>query len=150
MKTKRFIWVGLSCAAVIWVIAALAQPSDLKTKSVRVTNNDNIPFFTGLCTGTQTANLFELWANPATGPAFYVPATGILPSALCGIESGTNKMTGTSVTNSFPVAYASVPRVQITGSDSTVVYGVTNLTTTNFVLVASATNGIATWMAVAQ
>lgn len=151
MKLSRSLCGLIAGAVVFAVIAALAQPLSNLTKGIRILNGDNTPFFTGINTSSnQTANLMELWNSPGGPAVFSVSSTGVIPSASAGIQSGTNLMTGTSVTNSFATAYSLAPRVVACCSDGTIVCGVTNVTTTNFIVKVSATNGVVNWIAVQQ
>lgn len=149
MSNGKKCLVGL-VGCVIIVYAVLAQPVSLSKLSIDIQNSDNVPFFRAVhLSGARSRYMIELWNNPTNGPTFYVPANGILPSAEVGIQSGTNLLTGTSVTNTFATPYASPPRVVACGSDVTATCGVTNVTTTNFIVVGHA-NEIINWIAVAQ
>lgn len=145
---NKFGIVIVVCALI--ALAVWAQPIQNLTSGIYLQNADNTIFFKGLNTASnQTANLMEFWNNPASGPTFFISASGVIPSANCGIQSGTNLMAGSSVTNTFTTAYASPPRVVACASDATTVCGVTNITSTNFVI-KSSVNALVNWMAVAK
>lgn len=129
-------------------MTAFSQPVDIRSKGIFISNGDNTAFFKAVNTSSnQTANMFELWNNPLA-PNFLIAPSGVILTG--GLQNGTNKMTTTSVTNTFGTAYPVPPTVVVCGSDTNIVCGVTNVTTTNFIVVVSATNGVVRWIAVGK
>lgn len=143
--TKVTLWVVGLC---LISMTAFSQPVDVRTKGIFISNGDNSAFFKAVNTSSnQTANMLELWNNPVS-PNFLISPTGVILTG--GLQNGTNKMVATSVTNTFGTAYPVPPTVVVCGSDANIVCGVTNITTTNFIINVSATGGVVNWIAVGK